>query len=557
MATDNEQRSVQQMIREGKLRDIYYDEDLVESIKDQFKSKIVEQIEGDIGRKFADIRSFLASAESVSSRHGNYLNYKYEEDANEKKIEQFAEMARELLSAIENSQNIMSKATANSADILNAFETDVTSNLGNSYSYGCGSYGCGSSYIKDGFIGPPLPTDKISAKEKQSEIGGKIAAGVAVLAEKTKTIISNKGTSSIIDNPNAYTGSSNGNAYSPLVKPSIDNSDKDSQKEDNILEDELRKKEEELLHKERELSDRETALDTHEKHLQEKEKELNEREKELQEREEKLKDKEDSINPASNPNNQGDEQKPDSNPTKTEPVVEPNNEVPTPNEEQPPAQQVNPTPSEESPVTQMNNPQPNNSYQNNNSQGDNAASQNIVATPTNDVNNNSNVSETQTPSQKPIVDDSDIGNTTDLFGNDSEDNKGGAGVITDLPNTDNSSQSTKSSKGFNPVPLAVGLGAAVAGGVGVKAYKNHKENSQFDDTNEDSFTNGNRFWSEDDPSVINSEQNELSGEDLLKEQTTSPSYSAISNGNNDTWSIDENSQNSGDDNSTFDLLSNN
>lgn len=57
------------------------------------------------------------------------------------------------------------------------------------------------------------------------------------------------------------------------------------------------------------------------------------------------------------------------------------------------------------------------------------------------------------------------------------------------------------------MPLAVGLGAAALGGVGVKAYKSHKENSDFDDANEDSFTNGNRFWSDEEPNTIHTEQN--------------------------------------------------
>lgn len=105
------------------------------------------------------------------------------------------------------------------------------------------------------------------------------------------------------------------------------------------------------------------------------------------------------------------------------------------------------------------------------------------------------------------------------------------------------------------MPLAVGLGAAALGGVGVKAYKSHKENSDFDDANEDSFTNGNRFWSDEEPNTIHTEQNELSGEDLLKEQITAPSYEAMSNGNNDTWSIEDDSQNGGSENQTFDLLS--
>ena len=93
----------------------------------------------------------------------------------------------------------------------------------------------------------------------------------------------------------------------------------------------------------------------------------------------------------------------------------------------------------------------------------------------------------------------------------------------------------------------------------LKAYKNHKQNSEFDDANEDSFTNGNRFWTDDDePNVVNSEQNELSGDALFNEQTTSPSYSAVTNqaNNNDTWSVQD-TNTSGDDSRTYDLLGEN
>ena len=118
----------------------------------------------------------------------------------------------------------------------------------------------------------------------------------------------------------------------------------------------------------------------------------------------------------------------------------------------------------------------------------------------------------------------------------------------------NTTTTSSSSKGFNPIPLAVGLGAAVAGGIGIKAYKDHKENSGFDDENEDSLTNGNRFWTEEDPNVINSEQNEISGDDLFLNNNAVPAYEASDNGNNDTWSIDEPIE---ENNDTFDLLGEN
>lgn len=127
-----------------------------------------------------------------------------------------------------------------------------------------------------------------------------------------------------------------------------------------------------------------------------------------------------------------------------------------------------------------------------------------------------------------------VGSTKDLF----KSKKTSKTTTTKLPSTSSTTTSSSSSKGFNPIPLAIGLGAAVAGGVGVKMYKDHKNNSEFDDANEDSFTNGNRFWSEDDPNVINSEQNELSSDNLFQEAISSPSYEAMSNGG-DSWSMDE------------------
>lgn len=113
------------------------------------------------------------------------------------------------------------------------------------------------------------------------------------------------------------------------------------------------------------------------------------------------------------------------------------------------------------------------------------------------------------------------------------------------PNTDSTTSKAKSSSGFNPIPLGIGLGAAVAGGIGIKAYADHKKNSKFDDENEDSVTNGNRFWTDEDPNVINSEQND--GNNLFENN-----YQAVENNNNDTWNVDQEAI--ADDN-TFDLLS--
>ena len=122
------------------------------------------------------------------------------------------------------------------------------------------------------------------------------------------------------------------------------------------------------------------------------------------------------------------------------------------------------------------------------------------------------------------------------------------------PNVDNTGSSkpnsSSSSGGFNPLPWGIGLGAAVAGGVGVKAYVNHRKNSKFDDENEDSVTNGNRFWTDEDPNVLHSEQ-DLFNQDDGKHDV---SYQAVENStnNSDSWNIEESEL---PDDNTFDLLS--
>ena len=108
--------------------------------------------------------------------------------------------------------------------------------------------------------------------------------------------------------------------------------------------------------------------------------------------------------------------------------------------------------------------------------------------------------------------------------------------------------SSSKSSGSSVVPIAVGLGAAVAGGLGVKAIHDHRKNSKFDDQNEDSVTNGNRFWTDEDPNVVHTEQ------DLFNDgsELSDTSYQATENSTGDTWSIEDNEI---EDNNSFDLLS--
>lgn len=123
------------------------------------------------------------------------------------------------------------------------------------------------------------------------------------------------------------------------------------------------------------------------------------------------------------------------------------------------------------------------------------------------------------------------------------------------PNADNTTSSSSSkSKGSSVVPIAVGLGAAVAGGIGIKALHDHRQNSKFDDQNEDSVTNGNRFWTDEDPNVIHTEEDLFNDTSTLDSENVS--YQAVENNadNSDTWSIEENEVS---DDNAFDLLSEN
>lgn len=308
-------------------------------------------------------------------------------------------------------------------------------------------------------------------------------------------------------------------------------------------EEKLRKEQEEVEKQQKEIKNQQEALKKQQEEIKKQQDEVKKQQDEIAKKQEELAKKDEELKKREEELNNREQQ---NNNT-------PANEPTTPND---------------SNNGNNNTPSDNNNYNNNNN---NSAPQNTVYRQENTTpvaNNSTAPAETgtvDTPTTTPTTpekventtpstkgDSGSLGTGNDLFGDDPEPTT----TPTTLPDADTTTKSSKS--GFNPIPIAVGLGAAVAGGVGVKAYKNHKQNSEFDDANEDSFTNGNRFWTDDEPNVVNSEQNELSGDALFNEQTTSPSYSAVTNqaNNNDTWSVQD-TNTSGDDSRTYDLLGEN
>lgn len=156
------------------------------------------------------------------------------------------------------------------------------------------------------------------------------------------------------------------------------------------------------------------------------------------------------------------------------------------------------------------------------------------------------------PSEQPVVEEPKT--ATEVQPTTPKQDTGSSLPNPNAGSTDTGTGSSSSSKGSSVVPIAVGLGAAVAGGIGIKAIHDHRKNSKFDDQNEDSVTNGNRFWTEEDPNVIHTE------EDLFNDESSSNSenvsYQAVENNtdNSDTWNIEESEIS---DDNTFDLLSEN
>lgn len=130
-------------------------------------------------------------------------------------------------------------------------------------------------------------------------------------------------------------------------------------------------------------------------------------------------------------------------------------------------------------------------------------------------------------------------NTTDLFGD-----------IDDYTSFDSSATDVgkdTSTGGSGVIPIAVGLGAAAAVGIGAKVYKDRKENNELD-LNEDRPSNENRFWTTDESSVIHSEKDDYVQSLETEEPAT---YKAVEREtsdddeiNKDTWEMPDTSTSS-------------
>lgn len=549
-----------------KSKDLYYDVDALDTVKKKVSSLhgnyIVTGPASDADNVHASgtkIRNILNSLDNYDDSYDNcFSKYDLSSKANiiYNKSQLFLENWLDFDEAFVTSYKLLGDSTTTATTILNEFEgmkdnSSTTPRINSPYDY--------ANWLK-----------KKKGKDSKEYENYMKLLHPDEKKQKTNAKNSKKGAKSKVSEPaDSNTGAkipTNGLVVLPFHPSSPSNNNNNdnnnnnnsSKSEDELKkkEEKLRKKEEELQHKEREQSDRESALDTREKQLKEKEAELKKKEEQLKEKEAELKAREEELkkkeqDSVTNPTNPDSVPKPEEKPS--DPVVEPGDDV------YEPPKPVDTQPAEQQPSTQVNNSQQNNSYQAPVEQANtDYSNQNVTVTPNDASGDSSSGNQPTPPTQEPIVADPNVGDTPDLFGEPDSKDPDKGGVVPDLPDnssSSSSSSSTKNSKGFNPVPLAVGLGAAALGGVGVKAYKSHKENSDFDDVNEDSFTNGNRFWSDEEPNTIHTEQNELSGEDLLKEQTTAPSYEAMSNGNNDTWSIEDDSQDGSSDNQTLDLLS--
>lgn len=462
----------------------------------------------------------------------------------EEKTDDFYDMLNDADKALGKAIESLSKGTTVSSNFFDDFD-------------GTGS-GTASSTSGSVSTTPRInsPYDYVSYLKKQGK--DKEAASIQSLIKSGvigASLVTKNGTKSKNNNvPDKNTGTETGNVSTVYTSPS--SSDKsDSQDNDVIKTDEeekekleefeeklkdqeekLRKEQEEVEKQQKEIKNQQEALKKQQEEIKKQQDEIAKKQEELAKKDEELKKREEELNNREQQNNNT----PANGPT-------------TPND---------------SNNGNNNTPSDNNNYNNNNN---NSAPQNTVyrqENTTSVANNSTAPAETgtvDTPTTTPTTpekventtpstkgDSGSLGTGNDLFGDDPEPTT----TPTTLPDADTTTKSSKS--GFNPIPIAVGLGAAVAGGVGVKAYKNHKQNSEFDDTNEDSFTNGNRFWTDDEPNVVNSEQNEINSDELFNEQTTAPSYSAVTNqaNNSDTWSVQDTST-SEDDSRTYDLLGEN
>lgn len=164
-------------------------------------------------------------------------------------------------------------------------------------------------------------------------------------------------------------------------------------------------------------------------------------------------------------------------------------------------------------------------------------------------NTKSSFTENTTPvSDSPVTNketvNSNVSNTTtdnkNLFDNNLDD------FYSDLDDDISNVGTDTSTGGSGVIPIVAGVGAAAAIGVGAKVYKDRKDNNELD-LDEDSPTNGNRFWSNDDQNVIHSEKEEyvddnyLPRSEQITDNTDDFTYSAKDNNyeENDTWSMND------------------
>lgn len=167
----------------------------------------------------------------------------------------------------------------------------------------------------------------------------------------------------------------------------------------------------------------------------------------------------------------------------------------------------------------------------------------------------------------PNIDTSNPSNTGDLPLNNESQTENIYGDFGNVFENDNVTSPSpivdeNKSKGFNPIPLGVGLGLATAAGIGAKVIHDRKKNNELDEEQLEAFE-GNKFWLDDEPSVINSEEDSFANEDFNRFDSgiDSAGYSASYSTNitdsaipDNTWSIEDDAQ---DNDQMVDLLNGN
>ena len=480
--------------------DLEYDikgiDDLLFKMK-SFKNAYIESSELD--SRTTKISAILEFLDNYSSKYNNcmseydFINYKKKISSS---VNNFTDDYLDLYRSTEYSRTLLNLGTASATQILNQFS-------------GVATYGNSSSYGNSSFT-PKTTTPSTTPKDDTDDDTG---------ADKSK----DGTTSPYTQNPG------NGDT---AAHPTDDGTSKDPK----VDEEEQKRKEEEQKRQEEEKKRKEEEQKRQEEEKKRKEEEKKRKEEEQKRQEEEKKRKEEEQKRQEEEKKRQEEEK-----KRQEEEQKRQEEERRRQEEEQKRKEDNSNTGSEVAI-----PTGPSSSDNNNRTPERVTVPNTETTD-NPVAAGIETSKPETTTTTESASTSVVGETKDLFKNKkTPDSKTGTG--TTLPK----SEST------NLIPyIGPYLGAAVAGGVGLKAYKDHKENAKFDDENEDSFSNGNRFWSEEDPNVINSEETAVSGDELFAEQTTSPSYSAMANDANQDdggWSLDESSTQPEE---AFDLLGDN